>query len=364
MPTYKLNNILPHIPRSSSNASVQLTALVHTPPEPTTMFSGTERGHALYDTPSPNAGDVTDPEHVTDIDGASSQHSAPRRSSRKRTLTEQGAEFFGGIKNSQYNPTTIVKDSTRKIKDLFNRSKSSLASVTDGRQSIRTIYTDSPSVSELSASSSATRLSRNAGHSATTSGGARKGNARTGAQAGAADGRMGDTSADTSAEMGAGARSHTTASGGARPVTREPTTVPGTPGQDPQYYDILSVNDTSDDPLSVDNTGHNLLPVNNTDPDIVESLDPSTLAAHFAQYVKHDASLLSSQDIKTLLWAYIEDNTPSVAAPKQQTEVVVLSSSPIGIGGGYHANQARITGSAKRPLSPQVVPASKRPKVT
>ncbi|KAG8726809.1 hypothetical protein FRC10_006751, partial [Ceratobasidium sp. 414] len=324
-----------------------LTAVVNTPPEPTTTLSGTVRGHALYDTPSPNAGDATEPE----LDGVSSQHSASRHSS------------FGSIKNSQYNPTTIVKDNTRKIKDFFNRSKSSLASVTDERQSIQTIYTGGSSVSELSATSPATCLSRNAGHLATTSRGARKGNAGTGAQAGAADGRMGDTSADASAEMGTGARSHATASGGARPVTREPTTVPGTPGQDPEYYDLLSVNDTRHS-LSVNDTSCELLSVDNADPDIIESLDPSTLAAHLAQYVNYDTSQLSTQDIKALLRAYLEDHTPSVAAPKQQTEVVVLSSSPIGVGGGYHANQARIAGSAKRPLSPQVAQASKRPKVT
>ncbi|KAG9094045.1 hypothetical protein FRC06_011215 [Ceratobasidium sp. 370] len=66
------------------------------------------------------------------------------------------------------------------------------------------------------------------------------------------------------------------------------------------------------------------------------------------RYVKHDTSLLSSQDIKTLLQAYIKDNMPSMAAPKQQTEVVVLLSSTIGIGGGYHANQAQITGLSIR----------------
>ncbi|KAG9094044.1 hypothetical protein FRC06_011214 [Ceratobasidium sp. 370] len=127
-PTFDLGGIVDTIP--------MLTAFVNTPPEPTTTLLGTEHNHTLYDTPLPNTGDVTEPEHVTDVDGMSSQHSAPRDSSCKRTLTEQGAEFFGGIKNLQYNPTTIVKDNTRKIKDWFNHLKSSLTSVTDGCQSI------------------------------------------------------------------------------------------------------------------------------------------------------------------------------------------------------------------------------------
>ncbi|KAG8737220.1 hypothetical protein FRC10_008452 [Ceratobasidium sp. 414] len=107
----------------------------------------------------------------------------------------------------------------------------------------------------------------------------------------------------------------------ARTDSRDPTPVPGTPGQDtsePEHRTIVSGTDSEGEESSYN--------------DFVESLDPAALAAEFRRFVQYDPSTLSTQDIKAQLKLYLQDSTPAVAAPKQQTEVVMLSQGPIDIG--------------------------------
>ncbi|KAG9093956.1 hypothetical protein FRC06_011295 [Ceratobasidium sp. 370] len=104
-----------------------------------------------------------------------------------------------------------------------------------------------------------------------------------------------------------------------------PTPTPATPNQEPEYRHLVEG----------DHTQHS---------DYIESLDPTALAAHLGQYITYDTSQLSTQDIKALLQAYLEDHSPSVASPKQQAPTVVISENLISVGGVYHTDQLMTEG--------------------
>ncbi|KAG8728868.1 hypothetical protein FRC10_004508, partial [Ceratobasidium sp. 414] len=256
----------------------------------------------------------------------------------------------GKIKDSHLNPGTILKDNALKLKNFLNHSKSSLASAdnTDGSESTRTVDTGASSVSGLPSVTPATWPAWDPDYPTTSGGGACAGGASQGAPGGAATGAGDATSTAAGAGKGGGECAPTTSYRGARTIPRDSTSASATPSPEPEHCNLVEGEYTQR-------------------LDFVESLNPAALATHLAQYVDYDASQLSTQDIKALLRAYIEDHTPSVAPPKQQASAIVISENPVGVGGGYHADQLRTRGppqSTKRPSSPPANPPPKRPKVT
>ncbi|KAG9083679.1 hypothetical protein FS749_005841, partial [Ceratobasidium sp. UAMH 11750] len=339
-----------------------LASVLDTPPPTTSTLLGTERGKALYDTPPP-AGEGTDQVAPTRR-SKQSQRSSPR----KRTLTERGADFFGKIKDSQFNPGTILKDNALKLTNFISRSKSSLGSAddTDGRESSRTVDTGASGVPGLPSNASAPLPARDPDHPTASSRGPRTGGTSKGSRAtGLGDAtRTGGRARTTTYRSGAGTSSRGPTSAPATPAAPAAPATPAAPISTPAAPISAPA---APAPPSPEPKHRNLFEGEYSErSDYIETLDPAALVAHLAEYIDYDASQLTTQDVKALLRAYVQDHTPSLAPPKQQASTVV-SQDPIHVGGGYHADQLMITGSsrsAKRPSSPPVNQPPKRHKVT
>ncbi|KAG9092896.1 hypothetical protein FRC06_011745 [Ceratobasidium sp. 370] len=326
--TYKLKNILPDLPRSSSNASVQLSSVLKTPPQPTTTLSGTEPGRALFDTPSPGAEDVNEVSSshrsASPLSSLFSRTSSlfSRRSSGKRkiTLTERGAGVVELLNATKKRSKKIFQGKARKLKGLFNYSGSNFASGegTDGARSTEIVDSWPSGVPELSGSSPAAWDSGHRDGAATASTSSRAAGAGGGPRAGP---RAAHRTQGAGGGEGSGRGAIRTDPSNAFPASRNSaTTGTCTPATESQYRNLVEG--------ELSQSQH---------PDFIDSLDPTTLAAHLAKYVEYDCSQISTQDLKALLQAYVEDNSPAVASPTQQTQ---------------------------RPVSPQANQPIKRAKVT
>ncbi|KAF8609549.1 hypothetical protein BDV93DRAFT_503858 [Ceratobasidium sp. AG-I] len=102
---------------------------------------------------------------------------------------------------------------------------------------------------------------------------------------------------------------------------------------------------------------------------IFESLDPGVVAIALERFVEYDCSELDIGTLKAMYQAFTQDCAAPVEPPEQQAEVVMLSPSPIKVGGSHHRDRLQITGteitrSAKRSSPRSKTKRSKRQRVT
>ncbi|KAG9078425.1 hypothetical protein FRC06_008371, partial [Ceratobasidium sp. 370] len=281
--------------RSASNP-FDLLAATESSPEPTTTLLGTEPGHALLDTPPPNAQEPVENEPL----------SSRRISLRPRVPTQKGSEYKE--ERALFHKRSAQRSQPKSTGEVSDGYATSAVDTTT--RSLRTMPghiidqgNGQPGTGERSTTPTASRASTVSGGDAARVAGtgarARGANAGGSAHASNAGTHAGTEAAGVAGTDGSGTSggtAHAGPAGRARTDPRDPTPAPGAPSQDPsepEYHHRVD---------SVDSEGEE--PSYN---DFIEGLDPAALLAEIRRFVHYDASTLSEKDIKAQLKLYLKD---------------------------------------------------------
>ncbi|KAG9080954.1 hypothetical protein FRC06_005976, partial [Ceratobasidium sp. 370] len=304
--------------RSASNTLFELLATVKSSPEPTTTLLGTERGHTSLDAATVN----------------SQGTSTLGRFKRLKTRTSKGSNW-DHIRQEFHNISSkILRGKACRSGKLPNLGLTN--EPLDVCLSSSRMGPSTPSMPTMPSGSSSPWASPSCNRS-------------TAANAGTNAGGGGVRARNPGAGGGAGSAV------GLGQASRSPSSIPGTPGADPEVTKHRRFVDDID-PAGEESSHY----------DFVESLDPTDLVAEFHRFVGGDPSTLSSQDIKAQLKQYIAHHSVSVAPPERQVEVNRLSKDPIGVGPNNttQIGNSGLTRPSKRPLPYKVAKHSKRQRTT
>ncbi|KAG9091249.1 hypothetical protein FS749_016677 [Ceratobasidium sp. UAMH 11750] len=307
----ELDNPPPTIPRSTSRASIEITALLRPSPEPTATLSGVVPGRALFDTPDPNDQDPAELEdsqpRVPILTVKGSGWAEIRKAFHARSEQIQRTKARNALE-AQESGTPLKPRKprkprkSRKPRKARKARKSSLSYptgyVSDEHSTCSTMGTAVTDMSTVQSCSRDPRCKELCDCPATASTGA-AGSAGTGTRSGG-----GDTIPGADSHNG----SH----------LRSPSAIPGTPGQDPEsgHHNLVE---------GIDSTGQE-----SQHTDFVESLDPAVVVAALRPYLEYnptaaDLATFSTQDLKSVLRLYVADRTPAVASAKRKAEALKLS---------------------------------------